>query len=66
MLSYPGGEGGGFRKGQMEMAEGVERRGQKVAGWAEKISMSREALELGGGRGRRTWAPSSGGPRGER
>ena len=41
----PCGGGGGFRKGQR--AEGVERRKQKVAGWAEKFRMSREALEWG-------------------
>ena len=64
MLSYPGGEGGGFRKGQRD--EGVEKRGQKVAGWAAKISDVLGGAGVGGGRGRRTWAPSSGGPRGER
>ena len=26
----------------------VERRGQKVTGWAEKLPKSREALESGG------------------
>ena len=60
----PCGGGGGFRKGQR--AEGVERRRQKVAGWAEKISDVPGGVGVGGGRGRRTWAPSSGGPRGER
>ena len=58
------GGGGGFRKGQR--AEGVERRRQKVAGWAEKISDVPGGDGVGGGRARRTWAPSSDGPRGER
>ena len=49
MLSYPGGKGGGFKKGQR--AEGVERRGQKVAGWAEKVSDVPGGAGVGGGQG---------------
>ena len=49
MLSYLGGEGGGFRKGQR--AARVERRGQKVAGWAEKISDAPGGAGVGGGQG---------------
>ena len=60
----PCGGGGGFRKGQR--AQGVERRRQKVAGWAEKISDVPGGVGVGGGRGRRTWALTSGGLRGER
>ena len=64
MLIYPVGKGGGFRKGRR--AEGVERRRQKIAGWAKKIPDVPGGVGVGGGRGRRAWAPSKGGPRGER
>ena len=60
----PCGGGGGFRKAQR--ADGVERRGQKVAGFAGKISDVPVGAGVRGGRGRRTWAPGSAGPRGER
>ena len=45
----PCGGGGGFRKGQR--AEGVERRGQKVAGWAEEIFDVPGGAGVGGGQG---------------
>ena len=49
----PCGGGGGIRKGQR--AERVERRGWKIAGWAEKISDIPGGAGVGGGRGRWTW-----------
>ena len=45
----PWGGGVGFRKGQR--AEGVERRTQKVVGWAEKTSDVPGGAGVGGGQG---------------
>ena len=55
------GGGGGLGKGQR--AEGVKWRGQKVTGWAEKISDVPGGAVTGWGR--RCIAPSGGGLRGE-